>query len=73
MGKKKDSVIVSVRLDKGVKEEMQDVCEELGITMAGAFQMFAKAVARGRCIPLNLSLDRTPQTSYAVIDLDKKG
>ena len=70
MGKKKDTVIVSVRLDKGVKEDMQEVCEELGITMAGAFQLFATAVARGRCIPLDLDLNRRPQVTYAVVGLD---
>lgn len=70
MGKKKDTVIVSVRLDKGIKEEMQEVCEELGITMAGAFQLFATAVARGRCIPIDLDLNRRPQVTYAVVGLD---
>lgn len=72
MGKKKDTVIVSVRLDKGVKEEMQEICEELGITMAGAFQMFAKAVARGRCIPIDLDLNHGPKVTYAVVDLPGK-
>ena len=70
MGKMKDTVIVSVRLEKGVKEGMQEVCEELGITMAGAFQLFATAVARGRCIPIDLDLNRRPQVTYAVVGLD---
>lgn len=69
MGKKKDTVIVSVRLDRGVKEGMQEVCGELGITMAGAFQLFATAVARGRCIPVDLDLNRRPQVVYAAVEL----
>ncbi|MBQ9003035.1 MAG: type II toxin-antitoxin system RelB/DinJ family antitoxin [Eggerthellaceae bacterium] len=72
MGAKKETVVVSVRLDSKVKTEMQEVCEELGLTMAGAFQMFAKAVARGRCIPLDLDLNRRPQVTYAAIDLEEK-
>ena len=72
MGAKKETVIVSVRLDATVKAEMQQVCEELGLTMAGAFQMFAKAVARGRCIPLDLDLNRRPQVTYAAISLEGK-
>lgn len=70
MGKRKDTVVVSVRLRPEVKEEMQAVCEELGITMAGAFQMFATAVARGRCIPLDLDLNRRPRPAYAMVSLD---
>ena len=73
MGSKKDTVIVSVRLKADVKEDMQEVCEELGITMAGAFQMFASAVARGRCIPLDLSLDTRPSSiRYESVGLPDK-
>ena len=72
MGKKKGTVVVSVRLRPDVKDGMQEVCEELGITMAGAFQMFATAVARGRCIPIDLDLNRRPQVTYAVVGLDGK-
>ena len=68
----KRTVQVNFRLDADVRDQMQEVCEELGLSMSSAFQMFATAVARGRCIPLDLDLNRKPQVVYTAVKLDGK-
>ena len=68
--KARKTVQVNFRLEEELRDQMQEVCEELGISMSAAFQLFATAVARGRCIPLDLDLNRRPQVTYAMVGLD---
>lgn len=51
------TVNVNFRLDKEVKEEMEKVCEDMGLTMSAAFTIFAKTVARERRIPFAVTAD----------------
>jgi len=68
--KARKTVQVNFRLEEDLRDQMQEVCEELGVSMSAAFQMFATAVARGRCIPIDLDLNHRPQVNYAVVKLE---
>ncbi len=49
-------VSINIRLDESTKEQLDEVCQELGLTVTGAFNVFARAVVRERRIPFELSL-----------------
>ena len=49
--------LINFRIDKETKEEMEDVCSELGITMSTALNIFAKKMAREKRIPFDVSID----------------
>ncbi len=46
----------SVRMESGVKNELEQVCSQLGLNISVAINMFARAVVRERKIPFDLSL-----------------
>lgn len=48
---------VNFKLDKKTKKAMEEICEELGLTMSGAFSIFARKVAREKRIPFEVSID----------------
>lgn len=52
-----DVVTVNFRLDKDVKKSMEQVCDEIGISMSTAFTIFAKKVSREKRIPFELAVD----------------
>ena len=51
------AVNVNFKLDEDVKKKLEYVCSELGLTLSGAFTIFAKKVAREKRIPFELELD----------------
>lgn len=51
------TVDVNFQLDEDVKKKMEQVCDEMGLTMSAAFTIFAKKVARERRIPFEVSAD----------------
>ena len=48
---------VSFRIDSKLKEEMDQTCKDMGLTMTSAFTMFATKVVRERRIPFEVSAD----------------
>ncbi len=50
------SVLINFRIDEKLKKSLDKVCDELGITMSAAFNMFAKDLVKNRKI--NFSLDK---------------
>ena len=46
----KNEVNINIELDESIKNEMEAVCLEIGLSMTEAFVIFAKKVARERCI-----------------------
>ena len=50
-------VNVNFRMDADLKQSMEKVCSELGMTMTTAFTIFAKKVGRERRIPFELTVD----------------
>ena len=49
--------LVNFRIDENLKKEMEQVCNELGITMTTAFNIFAKKMIREKRIPFEVSID----------------
>lgn len=51
------TVNVNFKLDSDVKQKMEQVCNELGLSMSAAFTIFAKKVGRENRIPFEVSID----------------
>lgn len=51
------TTLVNVRLDEQTKKDMSELCNELGLSMSTAFNMFAKAMVRERRIPFEVAAD----------------
>lgn len=51
------TVNVNFKLDPIVKKKMEDVCNEIGLSMSAAFTIFAKKVGNERRIPFDLTAD----------------
>lgn len=51
------TVNVNFRLDEVDKKRMENVCNELGLSMSAAFTIFAKKVGREHRIPFEVSVD----------------
>lgn len=56
-GDMKNEVNINIELDESIKNEMEAVCLEIGLSMSEAFNIFAKKVAREGRIPFKLSDD----------------
>ncbi|WP_347560989.1 MULTISPECIES: type II toxin-antitoxin system RelB/DinJ family antitoxin [Anaerotruncus] len=39
---------ISIRMDDNLKKDVENVCEELGLSMSAAFTIFAKSLAGKR-------------------------
>jgi DNA-damage-inducible protein J len=67
---------VTVRMDETIKNQSEQVFNELGLTMSAAFNVFARAVARQRRIPFELTLSETnpffSEENQARLALSKK-
>ncbi len=48
---------ISIRIDPNLKNEFDEVCAELGVTMSTAVIMLAKKMTREKRIPFDVSLD----------------
>ena len=47
---------VTFRIDEALKKSMEQLCEELGMSMTTAFTIFAKKATRENRIPFDLSI-----------------
>ena len=47
---------VSIRMDEGLKKELEWLCSELGMNITTAMTVFAKTAVRERRIPFDLAL-----------------
>ncbi len=64
---------VNIRMDEGLKKQFDKLCNELGLNMTTAFNIFAKTVVRQQRIPFELSLDIPNSETLAAIDDVNKG
>ena len=48
---------VSVRMDNETKIEFEKFCKEVGLSISGAFNLFAKKVVREKRIPFDISTE----------------
>ena len=61
------SAVVNFRLEEETKREMEEICEQMGVSMSAAFTIFAKAVVRERKIPFEVKADE--KTQYEVVGM----
>ena len=57
-------VNVNFRMDEDLKQSMEQVCNDMGLTMTAAFTIFAKKVSREKRIPFEVSADPFYSESY---------
>jgi len=48
---------INIRIDKKLKKDFESVCNEIGLSMSAAFNVFAKTVAVKKEIPFKLAVD----------------
>lgn len=48
---------INIRMDDNLKKQFDMICNELGLNMSTAFNIFAKTVVRQQKIPFELSVD----------------
>lgn len=58
---------ICIRIDENLKKQFDYLCNELGLTMSTAINMFVKAVVRENRIPLDLSLHIPNATTIQAI------
>lgn len=49
--------LVNFRIDETTKKQLEEICNELGLTLSTAFNIFAKKVIREKRIPFDVSID----------------
>ncbi|MBR0518888.1 type II toxin-antitoxin system RelB/DinJ family antitoxin [bacterium] len=52
-----DQSIINITMDKNLKKEFDNICQELGLTMATAITMLAKTMIREKRLPFEVTLD----------------
>ena len=52
-----ETVTVSIRMEKDLKDRFEKFCHNVGLSMNSAFCVFAAKAARENCIPFEVSLD----------------
>lgn len=58
--------IVSVKTDEKIKKDFNSFCDELGLSMSTAINLFMKTVIREQKIPFELSLTPNRETIKAI-------
>ena len=48
---------VNIRMDETTKKAFEKFCEEIGLSVSSAFNIFAKTVVREQRIPFRLTTD----------------
>ena len=63
---------LNIRVDKAVKDQAEEIFNELDLNMTTAINMFLKATIREHGIPFELKLDVPNATTIAAIEESKK-
>lgn len=50
--------LVTFRMNPELKKAMEETCESMGLTMTGAFTIFAKKMVKEQRIPFEITGDR---------------
>ncbi|MDR1114162.1 MAG: type II toxin-antitoxin system RelB/DinJ family antitoxin [Candidatus Margulisbacteria bacterium] len=62
-----DTVNLSIRINKGLKEQAENLFAELGLNITTAFNVFVRQVVRQRKIPFELTLDMPNDVTLAAM------
>ena len=63
---------VNIRMDEATKIAFDKFCEEIGISVSSAFNIFAKTVVREQRIPFELTTEVPNSTTLAAMDSAEK-
>lgn len=63
---------LKIRTDKHIKEEAEEIFNELGLDMTTAINMFLKASVRMHGIPFELKLDEPNKATKSAIEEGRK-
>ena len=62
---------ISIRIDESIKKQFDEFCEEIGMNMTTAINIFIKRVLREQRIPFALSIsDYNKETQNAIEDAE---
>lgn len=59
---------INIRMDENLKQQFDRLCNELGLNMSTAFNIFAKTMVRQQKIPFEISLDIPNAETLKAID-----
>ena len=59
---------INIRMDEGLKQDFDNMCSNLGLTMTSAFNVFARTVVRQQKIPFEISMDIPNAETIAAIE-----
>lgn len=59
---------INIRMDENLKRQFDHLCNELGLNMSTAFNIFAKTMVRQQRIPFDVALDVPNAETLAAID-----
>lgn len=59
---------INIRMDDTLKQQFEYICNELGLNMSVAVNIFAKTMVRQQKIPFEVSLDAPNAETLAAID-----
>lgn len=67
------TVNLNIRMDKNLKEDLDALCKELGLTTSTAINIFAKAMVRKQALPFKLSLHNENKKTLKVMKNIEEG
>lgn len=59
---------INIRMDENLKEQFDALCNDMGMNMTTAFNIFAKTVVRQNRIPFEVSLDVPNAETIAALE-----
>jgi len=59
---------INIRMDENLKREFDGLCDDLGLSMSAAFNIFARAVVRRQGIPFEVSKNTPNAETVAAIE-----
>lgn len=63
---------LNIRIDKAIKEQAEEIFNELGLSMTTAINMFLRTAIREQGIPFELKLDMPNATTITAIEEGRK-
>ncbi len=63
---------LNIRIDKAIKEQAEEIFNELGLSMTTAINMFLRTAIREQGIPFELKLDTPNATTITAIEEGRK-
>lgn len=62
---------ITFRIDEEMKEELNGICEALGLTLSGALTIFAKKMINERGLPFDLKLNPNYETIKTMKEVEE--